>query len=57
MGRATTAYLLTCAAIGVADETTSIMKAQTMLQVATIIGDTLSRTRREIAEQCRDLRQ
>ena len=40
-----------------ADETTSIMKAQTMLQVATIIGDTLSRTRREIAEQHRDLRQ
>lgn len=40
-----------------ADETTSIMKAPSMLQVATIIGDTLSRTRREIAEQCRDLRQ
>ncbi|MBM3605666.1 MAG: peptidase [Alphaproteobacteria bacterium] len=40
-----------------ADETTSILKAPTMLRVATIIGDTLSRTRREIAEQCRDLRQ
>ena len=40
-----------------ADETTSILKAPTMLQVATIIGDTLARTRREIAEQCRDLRQ
>lgn len=40
-----------------ADDTTSILRAPTMLQVATIIGDTLSRTRREIAEQCRDLRQ
>ena len=40
-----------------ADETTSILMAPTMLQVATIIGDALSRTRREIAEQCRDLRQ
>jgi putative proteasome-type protease len=40
-----------------ADETTSILHAHTMLQVATIIGDTLSRTRREIAEQCRELRQ
>lgn len=40
-----------------ADETTSILKAPTMLQVASIIGDTLSRTRREIADQCRDLRQ
>lgn len=40
-----------------ADETTSIMLAPTMLQVATMIGDTLSRTRREISEQCRDLRQ
>ena len=40
-----------------ADETTSILKAPSMLQVATIIGDTLARTRREIAEQCRDLRQ
>ena len=40
-----------------ADETTSILKAPTMLRVATIIGDTLSRTRREIADQCRDLKQ
>ena len=40
-----------------ADETTSIMKAPSMLQVATIIGDTLNRTRREIAEQTRDLNQ
>ncbi|MCF3973317.1 peptidase [Paracoccus salsus] len=40
-----------------ADEASSILKAQTMLQVATIIGNTLSRTRREIADQCRDLRQ
>ena len=40
-----------------ADETTSIMLAPTMLQVATIVGDCLSRTRREIADQCRDLRQ
>ena len=42
---------------GMADETTSILKAPTMLRAATIIGDTLSRTRHEIAEQCRDLRQ
>jgi len=40
-----------------ADETSSIMHAPTMLQVATIIGDTLNRTRREIVEQCRDLSQ
>ena len=40
-----------------ADETTSIMKAPNMLRVATIIGDTLTRTRREIADQCRDLKQ
>ncbi|MTH34197.1 peptidase [Paracoccus limosus] len=40
-----------------ADETSSIMKATSMLQVATIIGDTLNRTRREIAEQTRDLNQ
>ncbi len=40
-----------------ADDTTSILKAPTMLRVATIIGDTLCRTRREIAEQCRDLKQ
>lgn len=40
-----------------ADETTSILRAPTMLRVASIIGDALSRTRREIAEQCRDLRQ
>ncbi|MDS9466360.1 peptidase [Paracoccus sp. MBLB3053] len=39
------------------DETTSIMKANSMLQVASIIGDTLNRTRREIAEQTRDLNQ
>ncbi|WP_028725916.1 MULTISPECIES: proteasome-type protease [Paracoccus] len=40
-----------------ADETTSIMRAPSMLRVATIIGDTLSRTRREIADQHRDLKQ
>lgn len=40
-----------------ADATTSIMRAETMLQVATIIGNTLNRTRREITEQCRDLSQ
>lgn len=40
-----------------ADESTSIMKAPTMLQVASIVGDTLSRTRRDIADQCRDLNQ
>ena len=40
-----------------ADGTSSIMRAETMLQVATIIGDTLNRTRRDIAEQCRDLNQ
>ncbi|WP_134680262.1 peptidase [Paracoccus ravus] len=40
-----------------ADETTSIMQAGSMLQVATIIGDTLNRTRREIAEQTRELDQ
>ncbi|MDO5613926.1 MAG: peptidase [Paracoccus sp. (in: a-proteobacteria)] len=40
-----------------ADETTSIMLAPTMLQVASIIGDCLSRTRREITEQLRDFRQ
>ncbi|MBK4214455.1 peptidase [Paracoccus caeni] len=40
-----------------ADETTSIMKAQTMLQVASIIGHTLSRTRREIVEQMREFNQ
>ncbi|AUH32692.1 peptidase [Paracoccus tegillarcae] len=40
-----------------ADETTSIMLAPTMLQVATMIGDTLSRTRREISDQCRELKQ
>ncbi|MDN3713150.1 proteasome-type protease [Paracoccus cavernae] len=38
-----------------ADETTSIMKAPTMLQIATIIGNTLARTRREIAGQFQDL--
>lgn len=40
-----------------ADASTSIMLAGSMLQVATIIGETLSRTRREIVEQCRDLNQ
>ncbi|MDO5704664.1 MAG: peptidase [Paracoccus sp. (in: a-proteobacteria)] len=40
-----------------ADETTSIMLAPTMLQVASIIGECLSRTRREISDQLRDLRQ
>ena len=40
-----------------ADGTTSIMRAETMLQVATIIGNTLNRTRRDITEQCRDLNQ
>jgi len=40
-----------------ADEETSILRAPSMLQVATIIGRTLSRTRREIVEQCRDLNQ
>ncbi|MBU2957321.1 proteasome-type protease [Paracoccus sp. 1_MG-2023] len=40
-----------------ADETTSIMRAPNMLRVATIIGDTLCRTRREISDQCRDLKQ
>lgn len=40
-----------------ATEATSIMKAGSMLQVATIIGDTLSRTRREISEQLRDMTQ
>lgn len=40
-----------------ADEETSIMRASTMLQVATIIGRTLNRTRREIVDQCRDLNQ
>lgn len=32
-----------------ADETTSILKAPTMLKVASLIGDTLAATRREIA--------
>ncbi|MDO5647619.1 proteasome-type protease [Paracoccus sp. (in: a-proteobacteria)] len=40
-----------------ADERTSILLAPTLLQVATIIGDTLCRTRRQIADQCRDLQQ
>lgn len=40
-----------------ADETTSILLAPTMLQVASLIGDSLSRTRREIADQCRELSQ
>ncbi|MFT4012079.1 MAG: proteasome-type protease [Paracoccus sp. (in: a-proteobacteria)] len=39
------------------DGTTSIMKAGSMLQVATIIGETLNRTRREISEQLRELSQ
>ena len=40
-----------------ADETTSILKAPTMLQVASMIGDCLARTRREISDQLRDLSQ
>lgn len=40
-----------------ADESTSILKAPTMLQVASIVGDTLARTRRDIADQLRDLNQ
>lgn len=40
-----------------ADENTSILHAGSMLRVATIIGDTLNRTRRDIADQCRDLNQ
>ncbi|MTH63220.1 peptidase [Paracoccus shanxieyensis] len=40
-----------------ADETTSIMKTGSMLQVATMIGETLNTTRREIAEQTRELSQ
>lgn len=40
-----------------ADETTSILLAPTMLQVASIIGDCLSRTRRDISDMCRDLKQ
>lgn len=39
------------------DATTSIMKAESMLQVATIIGDTLNRTRQEIADRTRELSQ
>lgn len=38
-----------------ADEDTSIMKAPSMLQIATIIGDTLLDTRREIADHMRDM--
>lgn len=37
--------------------TGSILQAGSMLQVASIIGDTLNRTRREIAEQTRELTQ
>ncbi|MFC3528604.1 proteasome-type protease [Paracoccus mangrovi] len=40
-----------------ADEQNSIMHASSMLRVATIIGENLNRTRRDIAEQCRDLNQ
>ncbi|RNF35987.1 proteasome-type protease [Paracoccus methylarcula] len=40
-----------------ADETSSILKAPSMLRVASIIGDTLARTRREIVEQHRELSQ
>lgn len=40
-----------------ADARTSIMLAGSMLQMAAIIGETLSRTRREMAEQGRDLNQ
>ncbi|WP_313352863.1 proteasome-type protease [Paracoccus sp. (in: a-proteobacteria)] len=38
-----------------ADENSSIMCAPTMLQVATLIGHTLSQIRREIVGQCQDL--
>lgn len=40
-----------------ATETTSIMRAPTMLQIATLIGQTLSRTRSEISSQWRELKQ
>lgn len=40
-----------------ADETSSVLKAPSMLRVASIIGDTLARTRREIVEQHRELSQ
>ena len=40
-----------------ATEDSSIMLAPSMLRVATIIGETLSATRRRIVEQCRDLSQ
>lgn len=40
-----------------ADETTSILRAPSMLRVASIIGETLARTRREIVEQHRELSQ
>ncbi len=40
-----------------ADENSSILRAGSMLRVATIIGETLNRTRRDIADQCRDLNQ
>ena len=40
-----------------ADEQNSIMRAGSMLRVASIIGENLNRTRRDIAEQCRDLNQ
>ncbi|MDO5632043.1 MAG: proteasome-type protease [Paracoccus sp. (in: a-proteobacteria)] len=53
----TVARLREAVADEMADETTSIMKAPTMLQVASIIGDCLARTRREISDQLRDLRQ
>ncbi|SCY23341.1 proteasome-type protease [Paracoccus tibetensis] len=53
----TLARLQEAIADDMADETTSVLLAPTLLRAATIIGDTLSRTRREIAEQCRDLRQ
>lgn len=40
-----------------ADETSSVLKAPSMLRVASIIGETLARTRREIVEQHRELSQ
>lgn len=40
-----------------ADEKTSILKAGSMLQVASIIGETLARTRRDMLGQARELMQ
>lgn len=39
------------------EEQNSIMRAGSMLRVASIIGENLNRTRQDIAEQCRDLNQ